>query len=78
MFENDFNIDYICFDGGSSNRAFQLIHFKDKEDAKANNYTTVNPYQPTEKVSIIMDYSHNVKKFRKNIHSSGMRDVPGN
>ena len=23
-----FSIQYVCFDGGSSNRAFQLMHFK--------------------------------------------------
>ena len=33
LYEIDVGIDYVCFDGGSSNRAFQLMHFENEEDA---------------------------------------------
>ena len=62
---------FVCFDGGSSNRPFQLMHFKDKDEAMKNNYTTSNPFRPNENVTLLMDYSHNVKKLTNNIQSSG-------
>ena len=52
-----FSIQYVCFDGGSSNRAFQLMHFKDKLDAFDKKFTTVNPFQPSERVALIMSTS---------------------
>lgn len=73
--EIEFNIDYVRFDGGNSKRAFQFMHFKDKEDAKLKNYTIINPFYPNQKVTVIMDYSHNVKKIRNNIYSSGDHDT---
>ena len=67
----EFTIDYVSFDGASNNRTLQMMHFEDKTDAYEKNFTTVNPFQPTEKVTMIMDYSHNIKKWRNNIFSSG-------
>ena len=66
-----FSIQYVCFDGGSSNRAFQMMHFKDRLDAFEKNFTTINPFHPSESVSLIMDFSHNIKKIRNNIFASG-------
>ena len=71
LYEFDINVDYICFDGSSNNRAFQLKHFTDKSDAREKNYTTVNPFNPSKSVTMIMDYSHNIKKIRNNIFASG-------
>lgn len=70
-----FSIKYVCFDGGNSNRAFQLMHFKDKENAFENTFTTVNPFLPSERITFIMDYSHNIKKIRNNIYSSGDHEI---
>lgn len=67
----DFSILYVCFDGGSSNRAFQLMNFKDKNDAIEKNFTSINPFKPSSKVTFIMDFSHNMKKLRNNLYSSG-------
>ena len=75
LYEIDVGIDYLCFDGGSSNTAFQLMHFENEEDAALKNYTTVSPYRQTDKLTLIMDYSHNIKKIRNNIHSSGDHEV---
>ena len=47
-----FSIEYVCFDGGSSDRSFQLMHFKDKDEAMEKNYTTSNPFRPSENVTI--------------------------
>ena len=69
--EYEFSIRYVCFDGGSSNRSFQLMHFKDKEEAFEKNFTTTNPFHPNESVTLLMDFSHNMKKLRNNIYSSG-------
>lgn len=66
-----FSIEYVCFDGGSSNRSFQIMHFNDKDEAMEKNYTTSNPFHPSENVTLLMDYSHNIKKIRNNIYSSG-------
>ena len=68
------SIQYVCFEGGSSNRAFHMMHFKNKLDAFEKNFTTVNPFYPSESsesVSLIMDFSHNITKIRNNIFSSG-------
>lgn len=73
--EIDINIDYVCFDGSSNNRAFQFMHFTDKEDSKNKNFTTINPYNPSETVTMIMDYSHNIKKIRNNIYASGDHEI---
>lgn len=70
----DFTVDYVCFDGASNNRAFQMMHFEDKEDAKGKNFTTKNPYSENS-VTFIMDYSHNIKKLRNNINSSGDHEI---
>ena len=67
----EFVTDYICFDGASNNRSFQQMHFKDSEDQKMKNYTTKNPFRPSQEVTLLMDYSHNIKKLRNNIHYSG-------
>ena len=67
----EFSILYVCFDGGKSNRPFQLMNFKDKNDAIEKNVTSINPFKPSERVTFIMDFSHNMKKFRNNLYSSG-------
>lgn len=70
----EFHVDYVLFDGASNNRAVQMSHFKDKTEAAEMKFTTANPFRPTEKVSMVMDYSHNIKKWRNNIHASGDSD----
>ena len=47
------------------------MHFNDKLDAFDKKFTTVNPFQPSERVVLIMDFRHNIKKVRNNIFSSG-------
>ena len=71
----EFGIDYVCFDGASSNRAFQMMHFRDKDDAIENNFTTSNPFKCNDKVTLIMDFSHNIKKLRNNIYASGDHEL---
>ena len=70
-----FSIKYACFDGGSSKRAFQLMHFANKEDAMEKNFTTLNPFSQNENITLIMDYSHNIKKIRNNIYASGEHEM---
>ena len=67
----EFTVDYICLDGASNNRAFQQMHFHDVEESRSKHYTTYNPFRPSQGVTLLMDYSHNIKKLRNNIHSSG-------
>lgn len=69
--EYDFIVDYVCMDGCSNNRAFQNMHFQDPTDAKEKQFTVTNPFYPSQSVTMIMDYSHNMKKLRNNINSSG-------
>ena len=40
-----------------------MMHFKDTEDAISRQFTVSNPYNLSEKVTFIMDYSHNIKKI---------------
>ena len=47
-----------------------LMHFNDKLDASDKEFTTVNPFQPSESVALVMDFCHNIKKIRNNIFSS--------
>lgn len=46
-------------------------HFNDTSDSKKKNFTTVYPYFPSQKVTLMRYYSHNIKKLRNNIHFSG-------
>ena len=72
----EFDIDYVCIDGASNNRALQMMHFDDKGDARAKQFSATNPYGTPSSVTFIMDYSHNIKKLRNNVYSS--RAGPGN
>jgi hypothetical protein len=66
----EFQIDYVCTDGAANNRALQMMHFNDKQQAREKNYSATNPYGSPHSVIFIMDYSHNIKKVRNNIYSS--------
>ena len=70
----DFTIDYVCLDGASNNRALQMLHFESKDEAKSKNFTATNPYGDNQ-VTLIMDYSHNIKKLRNNINASGNHEL---
>lgn len=70
----EFSVDYVCFDGASNNRAFQLMHFDSKENAKSARFTAKNPYGDKQ-VTLMMDFSHNIKKLRNNINASGDHTV---
>ena len=74
MSQYEFQEQYVCFDGASSNRAFQIMHFENKAEAIDKNLVTVNPFCPSEKVTLIMDISRNTEKLRNNIYASGDRD----
>ena len=50
MSQYEFQVQYVCFDGASSNRAFQMMHFENIADAIDKNFTTVNPFCPSEKL----------------------------
>ena len=66
----EFTVDYICLDGASINRACQQMHFHDAAESKSYYYTTFNHFHSSQGVTLLMDYSHNIKNLRNNIHSS--------
>ena len=66
-----FIVDFLIMDGASNNRALQYMHFK---SAISNKFTIINPYSQCNTVSLTMDFSHNIKKWRNNILSSGDKD----
>lgn len=71
--EYEVKIDFVCMDGASQNRSFLQMHFPNK-DAKSALYTTANPFTVSSKIVMVMDPSHNFKKVRNNIYSSGDRE----
>ena len=56
------SIKYVCFDGCSSNRAFHMMHFKDKENTFENNFTTVNPFLPSERITLLKWIIHIISR----------------
>ena len=65
-----FIIDYIMQDGGQQNREFTKIHFP--EDPRQCQYTSDSLVYPDRKVFHCQDHSHNMKKLRNAVLSSGV------
>ncbi|KAK3091321.1 hypothetical protein FSP39_018905, partial [Pinctada imbricata] len=67
-----FFVDYVLQDGGQQNREFIKMHFKNEEDAEKKNFCSVNIVNPEQKLAHSQDYSHNIKKLRNAVLSSGV------
>ena len=59
-------------DGGEQNREFVKIHFENECDAKLKNYMSESLINPTRKIAHSQDFSHNMKKLRNAVYSSGI------
>ncbi|KAL3888305.1 hypothetical protein ACJMK2_000676 [Sinanodonta woodiana] len=68
-----FTVNYILQDGGDQNREFMKIHFTNDADAKMKNYMSANLANPVRKIAHSQDFSHNVKKLRNAVLSSGIQ-----
>jgi hypothetical protein len=66
-----FYVDFILQDGGNQNRQFIKLHFRSEADASCQNFCSTNVVNPTEKIAHSQDFSHNIKKIRNAILSSG-------
>jgi hypothetical protein len=55
LLQGGFIVHYCCCDGGSANRSFVKLHFKDK-DPFAEKFTTINPYTGDQLVFILDPY----------------------
>ena len=65
-----FTVAYICLDGSSNNRSFIKMHFD--SDPISSDMLITNRTNPSQKICIIPDPSHVIKKIRNNIYSSGI------
>lgn len=66
--ENGFTVDYVTFDGASTNRSFMKMLFDD--DAKAQNFAAKDIYNCDHKVFVIQDIKHVIKKIRNSYEAS--------
>lgn len=63
-----FKVNYILQDCGTQNREFMKLHFMDDKEGREKYFNVVNP---TMKIAHSQDFSHNIKKIRNAILSSG-------
>lgn len=66
-----FVVDFVMQDGGQQNREFTRLHFL--EDPKAHEFMTNSLVHPNQKIGLCQDFSHNVKKLRNAVLSSGIQ-----
>jgi hypothetical protein len=66
-----FVVDFVMQDGGQQNREFTRLHFL--EDPKAHEFMTNRLVHPNQKIGLCQDFSHNVKKLRNAVLSSGIQ-----
>ena len=64
-----FHIEYISIDGSSNNRSFVKMLFCN--DPLRNDMTLTNRANPSQKITIIPDPSHLIKKIRNSAFNSG-------
>ena len=60
----------MCMDGAAQNRAFINMMFDG--DPRISEYTIKNKYDPSKQIVLLMDPSHNFKKLRNSLLSSGL------
>ena len=72
-----FVVRYVSMDGAQTNRDFmKMLLLKNKKTDTLQSMLVTNIFRPSlPKISIIMDYSHVVKKIRNNCCKSGLRSV---
>ena len=63
-----FTTEYVCMDGGKTNRSFLKMHFENPIESK---YVTKNVCNLNSNVVLLMDPKHLGKKLRNNCLSSG-------
>lgn len=75
--EHDFVVDYVMFDGASTNRSFMNMLLND--NAKALDFTAKDIYNSDHKIFVIQDVKHVIKKIRNNLEASRGKNkgVPG-
>lgn len=66
-----FKVNYILQDGGIQNREFMKLHFMDDKEAREKQFCCFNIVKPTMKIAHSQNFSHNIKKIRNAILSSG-------
>lgn len=66
--EHGFTVDYVMFDGATTNRSFMNMLLKD--DPRSEKYTAQNIYDSDHQVYVIQDVKHVIKKLRNNIEAS--------
>lgn len=66
--ENGFVVDYVMFDGASSNRSFMNMLLCD--DPRAQNFIAKDIYDKDHQIFVIQDVKHVIKKLRNNIEAS--------
>lgn len=73
LYDWGFYVDFIIQDGGQENRQFIKSNFSG--DPLQHNYVSPNLVDPSREVAHIQDFSHNIKKIRNSILSSGHKNT---
>ncbi|XP_069123679.1 uncharacterized protein [Argopecten irradians] len=66
-----FTVDFILQGGGDQNRQFMKLNFDSDEDSVKKHFMSQNICNPFRKMAHSQDYSHNMKKLRNAVMSSG-------
>jgi hypothetical protein len=66
----NFSVDCCCMDGAVCNRSLMGMCLASRD----NNFNVNSIFYPSHEVTMLMDYSHVVKRIRNNISSSGCGD----
>ena len=70
--EIGFTVDYVMFDGASTNRALTSLLLN--ENPRGNKFMAKNIYDNTQPIFIIQDPKHVIKKIRNNVQSSSIEN----
>lgn len=69
LYDWGFHVDFIIQDGGQENRKFVKSNFSG--DPLEKKYVSPNLVDPSVEVAHVQDFSHNMKKIRNSILTSG-------
>ena len=70
--EQGFQVDYIMFDGASTNRS--LMNMMLHKNPRSNNFTATNIFSKDQNLYIIQDVKHVIKKIRNNFEASKLKN----
>lgn len=74
--ENGFTVDYVMFDGATTNRSFTNMILND--NPRSQNFTATSIFDSNHKIYVIQDVKHVIKTLRNNIEASKQQNKNSN